>query len=581
MTGRKVFRIFLVKPSHYDEDGYVIQWARSTIPSNSLASVYGLTERCAEERVLGDDVEIEVTPYDETNFVIPVEKIIREIKAADGGFVGLVGVQTNQFPRAIDLARQFLAADITVVAGGFHISGCIAMLPKLPPDIQEAQNMGVILYSGEADGRMDVLLQDVYRGETKPLYNYISDLPDMGDAAPPFLPEEVNRRVAGCYTSFDAGRGCPFECSFCTIINVQGRKSRYRSADEIESIVRINVAQGMTRFFITDDNFARNKNWEAILDRLIYLREEEGLRFKFIMQIDTMAHRTPRFIEKSARAGCNRVYIGLENLNPDNLLEVKKRQNKIWEYRKMLQLWKEHGIIIYVGYILGFPSDTPESIRRDIELLKRELPVDLVEFLILTPLPGSADHQRMHAAGTWMDPDMNKYDLEHVTARHPTMSAEELEAVYREAWDQYYTPEHVETVLKRGAVHGVPLKKLMYGLGGFYASLAIEGVHPMQAGGWRRKVRTQRRSGMPIESPLIFYPRRLWEIFDSYVIRLLRLYVTYDRIRKRIEADPNAGQYMDASIAPVTEEEAEEDDLIKTFEDVLPETHDASRPTAA
>ncbi|MDP6389121.1 MAG: radical SAM protein, partial [Alphaproteobacteria bacterium] len=317
------------------------------------------------------------------------------------------------------------------------------------------------------------------------------------------------------------------------------------------------------------------------LDRLIYLREEEGLRFKFIMQIDTMAHRTPRFIEKSARAGCNRVYIGLENLNPDNLLEVKKRQNKIWEYRKMLQLWKEHGIIIYVGYILGFPSDTPESIRRDIELLKRELPVDLVEFLILTPLPGSADHQRMHAAGTWMDPDMNKYDLEHVTARHPTMSAEELEAVYREAWDQYYTPEHVETVLKRGAVHGVPLKKLMYGLGGFYASLAIEGVHPMQAGGWRRKVRTQRRSGMPIESPLIFYPRRLWEIFDSYVIRLLRLYVTYDRIRKRIEADPNAGQYMDASIAPVTEEEAEEDDLIKTFEDVLPETHDASRPTAA
>src|SRR5207248_926954 len=121
-----------------------------------------------------------------------------------------------------------------------------------------------------------------------------------------------------------------------TIINVQGRKSRRRSPDDIEEIVRTNVAQGLFRFFITDDNFARNKDWEIILDRLIYLRSVEKMELSFIIQVDTLCHRLPRFIEKCAAAGVKKVYIGLENINPANLLAAKKKQNKITEYRKML-----------------------------------------------------------------------------------------------------------------------------------------------------------------------------------------------------------------------------------------------------
>ena len=92
-------------------------------------------------------------------------------------------------------------------------------------------------------------------------------------------------------TSFDAGRGCPFQCSFCTIINVQGRKSRYRSADSVEQILRMNWKQGVNRFFITDDNFARNKDWEAIYDRIIKLREVDGMDVRFMIQVDTLCHR--------------------------------------------------------------------------------------------------------------------------------------------------------------------------------------------------------------------------------------------------------------------------------------------------
>ena len=92
-----------------------------------------------------------------------------------------------------------------------------------------------------------------------------------------------------------------------------------------------------------------------------------------MIQVDTLCHKIPNFVEKAKRAGVTRVFIGLENINPDNLAAAKKRQNKITEYRKMLLAWKAQGIITLAGYILGFPADTPETIRRDIEIIKREL----------------------------------------------------------------------------------------------------------------------------------------------------------------------------------------------------------------
>ena len=75
---QRKFRLVLIKPSHYDDDGYVIQWLRSSIPSNTLATLYGLATQCKERRVLGDDVDIEISAYDETNTVIPIKRIIRQ-----------------------------------------------------------------------------------------------------------------------------------------------------------------------------------------------------------------------------------------------------------------------------------------------------------------------------------------------------------------------------------------------------------------------------------------------------------------------------------------------------------------------
>ncbi|MGO7428891.1 radical SAM protein, partial [Rhizobium ruizarguesonis] len=81
-------------------------------------------------------------------------------------------------------------------------------------------------------------------------------------------------------------------------------------------------------------------------------------------------------------------------------------------YRKMLLAWKAQGIMTLAGYILGFPADTPESIRRDITIIQEELPLDVIEFFILTPLPGSEDHQVLWKKGIEMDADLNIYNVE-------------------------------------------------------------------------------------------------------------------------------------------------------------------------
>ena len=282
-----------------------------------------------------------------------------------------------------------------VVIGGFHVSGCLAMLPELPPDLREAMALGITLFAGEAEGRFEELLQAAHAGTLAPLYNYMKDLPGLEGAATPDLPLDVVRRTSGTRTSFDAGRGCPFLCSFCTIINVQGRKSRARSADDVERIVRANLAQGVRNFFITDDNLARNQNWEPIFDRLIKIREEEGERFHIVAQVDTMAHKIRGFIQKAARAGVNRVFIGLENINPKSLEQARKGQNQITEYRAMLQAWHAVGALTYAGYILGFPGDTPASIERDIRIIQRELPIDI--------LAGSDVLRKQIEGGTGLD----------------------------------------------------------------------------------------------------------------------------------------------------------------------------------
>ncbi|TFI58639.1 radical SAM protein [Sphingomonas parva] len=553
----------MIKPSHYDDDGYPIVWWRTLIPSNSLAAVNGIARDCAARQVLGPEVRINLVTLDETNTHIVPARIIRDLRRRGArALIGLIGVQSNQFDRTLDLAREFRAAGLPVAIGGFHVSGCLAMLKAIPAEIQAALDIGCSLFAGECEeGRLDEVLRDAWRGALKPIYNYLKDLPDLEGAPLPVLPRDALRRNSQSWSSFDLGRGCPFQCSFCTIINVQGRKSRFRTADDLEAIMRENHAQGIKAFFITDDNLARNRRWEEFFDRLIRLREEEGIKANLTIQVDTLCHKIPNFIDKAARAGAMRVFIGLENINPDNLVAAKKNQNKITDYRHMLQAWRDRGVFLFAGYILGFPGDTRESILRDIDIIKRELPIDVLQIAFLTPLPGSEDHRTLLERGAWMDPDLNKYNLHHRVSHHPTMSDAEWEAAYADCWRLWFADEHMETVARRHAVRpgGRPKKAVQY-MNEFKMLWEVEGLHAMEGGVLRRKRRKSRRPGFRRESPVTFYPRyALGTAAKAW--RYWRMYAKAARIVRRVESDPARYAYSDIAIQPVSPDELETLDL--------------------
>ena len=252
---------------------------------------------------------------------------------------------------------------------------------------------------------------------------------------------------------------------------------------------------------------------------------------------------------------------------------TKKRQNKIWEYREMLLAWREQKVDD-LGRLYPRLSRPirPRSIARDIELIKRELPIDILEFFCPHSAAGLGGPQEPDAEGVPMDPDMNNYDLEHVCTGHPLMSPQE--------W-QRRLPQRLVALLHRrpcgdlAPARRAPAasnsKKVFRCSCSSSGATRIEGVHPLQFGVLRRKVRTQRRFGMPVESPLVFYPRRAVEI-AGVAWQWFWLMRRYRAIMNKVAADPNATTYTDQALTATA---AAEDDFVQAFADKIPDTYGA------
>jgi hypothetical protein len=532
--------VVLVRPTRYDEEGYVVRHWRGTLPSNTLSCLNGLTQDAAASGVLGS-VDVRVYAFDEAVDRIDPRRLARKLRRPGTRvLVALAGVQTNQFPRAQDLARQFKAEGCDVMIGGFHVSGSVAMAHAIPPECQTMIDEGVTLVLGEVEARWAGLLQDAAAGRLRPLYDFLKDLPDLRTMPLPKVSDRLQRKFAvRGYGTIDAGRGCPFDCSFCTIINVQGHAMRSRGAAHIADHIRAHYRYGRKKriwhYFFTDDNFCRNPYWESIFDALIALRRNEGVAVDFMMQVDTAATRLPRFVEKAARAGCVQVFIGMESLREGNLQAACKWQNRVGQYRESIARWHEAGIICHVGFIIGFPFDTYARVMEDVRTLREELLVDQASFFMLTPLPGSRDHRAAVNAGTPMDADYNNFDSFRATTPHPLMSAEEWTAAYRDAWTAFYSFDHMRQALLRQNPHTYwgMFKCFLW-----YRAAMVEGAHPMVTGFFRLKDRLSRRPGFAIERRLPFLRRRLREAAQTslaYAKLLLELHELWLATRIRRE----------------------------------------------
>jgi radical SAM superfamily enzyme YgiQ (UPF0313 family) len=523
-------RIVLIKPSKYDDDGYVIRFWKGVLPSNTLNVLHGLTDDVKERHVFGD-LPIEVTTFDETAEKVPLKKIIRWSREPKTRLlVCLVGVQTNQFPRAVDMARILRAKGIPVIIGGFHTSGTINMLGDQEPDIQELVRESICAVSGEVEGKWEMILTDFLNGQLKPIYSFAQDLQSLVNIElaplPKASPKTMKHFAHSAFGTADTSRGCPFACSFCTIINVQGRKMRERSPESIAALLRKNYFEhGVSFYFFTDDNFARKKLWRETFEAIIKLRQQ-GIKVSFMMQVD-LARKPKDFVSLAAKAGCTQVFIGMESVNPENLKAEGKKQNNVEEYRKIIQEWHDAGIVVHTGYIIGLPWDSKEQVPDDIRFLIDEIGPDQASFFMLTPLPGSHDHREMRKRGEWMDPDFNKRDSFHATIKHPRMTAEEWTDAYENAWKDFYSKENMIKILSRWTDHPKAYWNLMSVFFWYKNAALIEKQHPMVAGFFRLKERKARRPGYAID-PL---PVHMWKRAKE----ITRLFIAWAKFLKEME----------------------------------------------
>jgi len=531
----RTVRVYFIKPSKYDDRGRVAHFWKGVLPNNTLTVLAALNE--SYNRFRGDDgVYVETVIWDEQvdGPVLPATIQGIQEKALEDDvevIVGLAGVQTNQYPRGRDLALQFRRAGFPVLFGGFHVSG-------YPESRAFLESCGVTTVVGEAETIWGDILADYLRGELRPSYSVSEGIraktgsgeitvPLIAEAQLPAINEPYLRRFASPnMTTVDTSRGCPFTCSYCSVKNVMGRTMRARDPQAVVRWIRdAGQHHGIDSLFIVDDDFFRSPSWEPILEGMAEYRRQ-GNALSFMMQVDAEAaafddlkpgekpssqrQKSERFLRLSAEAGCYSAFVGFETFNPQNLLAVTKVQNLEKEhrqhkdgadvaaalqavkekYRRVCRNWHRHGVAVHCGYMIGFPFDGPESGRQSAEWLL-EVGVDLASFFIVTPLPGTEDHDKAVREGTIADWDFNQYDSQHMVSLHPRMTPAEVERAYREAYLTFYSARNtLRSFLTWHRVPGLgwPARSAMMRQRLYYFYSYRAGRHPMLGGLWQRSV---------------------------------------------------------------------------------------------
>ena len=521
--------MLLIAPSKYDDQGFVHRYLKGVITTASLSTVAMLTDQALVRSTFQRD-KVTVKTFEDSIYwqklsiawfywiwrICCLWYSCRRIKIKL--IVGLVGVQSHQFPRAVDLIHLWQKRGAICVIGGSHVTGSItAMLDglkdrgngpipcphQMPQEIQSLQKEGVIIFHGEAEPHPNgtdawqQCLRDILDGQPQVLYR--GGQPDITNAPLPALTGPAIKYFSRRLVPLNESRGCPFHCKFCSVITIQGRLIRCRRPSIVLDYFRqLCDRYGRARVFITGDNFARNKYRQQILAGLSDLRRQ-GLRITFMIQADIDAClQDETLLPQLAAAGCNMIFFGVESLNQQNLLAAGKKHNVGRDLSTLCAKCHQHNIIVHAAYMIGFPFDTPQSVQQDIDQLMA-FGADHVSFYIRGPIPGSEDWINLICSGQNFDPDMNNYDSFHCVTDHDLrMSRQECEATFQAAWRHFYRIPNMIKARQRFTDRSIRWGLLLVHLW-YWWSVKVEHSHPMLSGFYRfRSYRDRRPNARPL-----------------------------------------------------------------------------------
>ncbi|HLA51591.1 MAG TPA: radical SAM protein [Thermodesulfobacteriota bacterium] len=385
--------------------------------------------------------------YDVRSYVETVGELdLEDVLTADA--VGISTI-TSTSSRAYEIARIVKKAGIPVFMGGAHVT--------YMPD--EALEVCDYVLRGEADETIVDFIKALetgmgfeaitglsYKKNGETIHNkttsYCKDMDKF--PCPDFsivkgLEKDARKRLS--ITPIMTSRGCPYDCSFCSVTGMFGQKYRFRSKERVIEELQLNKDNGGKWVFFYDDNFSADKKRTKELLRLMI---EKGLTPKWTAQVRVDVAKDPELLDLMRKSNCHTVYIGFESVNPETLKAYNKKQS-VEDIKACIKKLHDHGIRIHGMFVFGSDNDTVETIQQTVSFAKKNN-IESVQFMILTPLPGTGFFREMEQQNRFITKDWSLYDAHHAVFEPKKMTYHELQAETVKATARFYS---IGQIIKR------------------------------------------------------------------------------------------------------------------------------------
>lgn len=422
-------RVVILKPGKYASDGYVERFRWGFMPNSTLPHIRSMTP----EVLSGTPLEVHtVDEYVHTD--LKYFDLLKK-EAGTRTLLAIVGVQSHQFHRALDLAAYARRNGCLAVIGGPHPMTC---------DTSELHGRGVSFALAEAELIWPSILNDAIAGELQPVYGASQRWQKELDA-PVIIPpskKDLQRYIIPMLGIYPA-RGCPFICNYCSVIRIAGRRVRSQSIETTMASLKAAKAAGVKMIMFASDNFNKYAQAEELLNAMI----EERINLSFFVQCDTQIVKQENLVALLARAGCFQMLLGVESFNRRTLLAAKKAQNRPELYGDIVDLCRRNGISSHFSNIIGFPQDTEADIQHQIKTLC-ELSPNCASFYILTPIPGTEQYNDFLSEGLITEKNLDRFDCTCLTWEHPQLSSSELTSLLFRCYRKFFSVRHAIANLK-------------------------------------------------------------------------------------------------------------------------------------
>lgn len=335
----------------------------------------------------------------------------------DADLIGITAM-TNMAPAAYYLADKFRARGKTVVLGGVHVT--------VAP--QEAAPHCDAVVVGEAEYLWPRVVEDFRKGKLEKIYR-ADRLFDMKGAPPPRRDLlKLNRYIFP--QTVETGRGCPFDCDFCSVSRTAGRSYRFRPLDEV--LAELGSLGDNRGVLFIDDIINGNRKHAAELFRAL-----APLKLRWGAQATMLLAQDEELLELAREAGCVTLFIGFETFSNAGLKKLGKPSNWHERFFQVVERLHSKNIGIWGAFVLGLDSDTPESLRDTVRVVI-EAKLEFAQFCCLTPLPGTATYRQYIAEGRLRENDWSEYSFGNVTFLPKNMTEQELKELFIYSWKEFY-----------------------------------------------------------------------------------------------------------------------------------------------